>query len=225
LSDGACYIVGGGPSLKEFDFQILLNQDVIAINQSIFKLPKAKYFITTDFTWLLKSGVLNSLDLGIRRKFTHHPSEKYFVLALSPDRKTFIDEQHCIDKKFGLKYDLTLFDKIIHPTKYGGIGKTFEDFHYGSDSGYSALQLAVVLGYTKIYLLGLDFTTSYGETHYHEDYSKKDPLDYQNKLDEFLTPYPEAFQILKERGICVFSSSHISQLNKYILYVNVGNIL
>jgi hypothetical protein len=102
------------------------------------------------------------------------------------------------------------------------MGKTFEDFHCGSDSGFAALQLAVILGYERIYLLGFDFCTSGTITHYHDDYKSFPPSeDYQKKLDEFMISYPLALQELRERGIQVISSSPISKLNEYILYQDV----
>ncbi len=46
------YIVAGGTSLKEFDFSKLKNKTTIVSNKSIFDIPKANYFITTDYTFL-----------------------------------------------------------------------------------------------------------------------------------------------------------------------------
>jgi len=211
-----CYIVGGGPSLMDFDFSILKDQDTIVVNQAIFQVPHAKYFITMDYTWLLKSEVLTT---AVRRnQFTKHPAEKFFILALEENRLVPIDEFHCIDKKFGLHYDLSLFDNVIRSLKHGGMGTTLQDFHSGSDSGFSALQLAVILGYKKIYLLGFDFCTLNSETHFHQDYENYPVSNYQKKLDEFLGLYPSALQVLRDMNIQVFSCSHCSKLNDYILY-------
>jgi hypothetical protein len=117
-----------------------------------------------------------------------------------------------------------LFDKVIQVFKYGGIGFSLNEFHCGSDSGYSALQLAAILGYEEIYLLGLDFTVSGDNTHSHADYPRQDPEHYQGRLDSYLQPYPEAFQILRQNGIRVYSSSHISKLNQFILYFDLRNL-
>lgn len=224
MEDRSCFIVGGGPSLQNFDYGILEGRDVIAVNQAIWKIPSAKYFITMDYTWLSKSKIQGIGSAGNRAQFIQHPAKKYFVIAFGGERLGCVDEFHYIDKKFNLEYDLTLFDKVIKTFQYGGIGFSFEDFHCGSDSGYSALQLAVVLGYKEIYLLGMDFNVSGDSTHCHTDYPRQDSRDYQGRLDHYLQPYPRAFQELRQSGIQVYSSSHISKLNQYILYFDIRNL-
>ncbi len=42
------YIVGGGSSLKDFDWSLLENEDVIAINRAYEKLPNAKWIYFSD---------------------------------------------------------------------------------------------------------------------------------------------------------------------------------
>jgi hypothetical protein len=221
--EGTCVIVGGGPSLRDFNFSLLEGLDVIVVNQAIFQVPHAKYFVTMDYTWTVKSGIFKKPELG--NQYRLHPAIKYFVLAVPEDRLEWVDEQHCVDNKFGISYDLTIFDKVIRPVAYGGLGSSLDEFHYGSDSGFAAVQLAGVLGYSKIYLLGLDFCASGPNTHSH-DYYKDYPVhpNFVGKLNEFLIPYPELLQKLREKGTQVFSCSPISKLNKYVLYTRPGNI-
>jgi len=224
MEDKPCFIVGGGPSLQNFDYGILEGRDVIAVNQAIWKVPKAKYFITMDYTWLAKGKVQGLCSDSKRAQFIQHPAKKYFVLAFSGERLGCVDAFHYRDKLHKLDYDLTLFDEVIKAFKYGGIGFSLNEFHCGSDSGYSALQLAAVLGYKTIYLLGLDFCVSGENTHCHTDYPRQDYRDYQGRLDSYLQTYPEAFQVLKQNGIRVFSSSHVSKLNQFILYFDLRNL-
>lgn len=220
----SCFIVGSGPSLSpEFNYKIFDDKDSIVINQSIFRVPNAKYFITIDGTWLHKSHVSSQRHIN-RTKFQNHPAEKIFVVTFSGDRLHIIDDHHVEDRQHRLVYDLTLFDKIVFTYAYGGIGRNFDEFHCGSESGYAALQLAVILGYKNIYLFGLDFCTRGKETHSHHDYVPRDHKTYNKKLEEFLTPYEQALKyITKELKINVYSCSHISRLNDYIQYVDFRN--
>lgn len=220
----SCFIVGGGPSLQDFNYEILEGKDVIVVNQAIWKVPNAKYFITMDYTWLSKSKIQGIGSAGNRDQFIQHPAKKYFVIAFSGERLGCVDDFHYVDKLHKLNYDLTLFDEVIKVFKYGGMGFSLKEFHCGSDSGYSALQLAVALGYKTVYLLGLDFCVSGESTHYHTDYPRQDSRDYQGRLDSYLQTYPEAFQVLKQNGIRVYSSSHISKLNQFILYFDLRNL-
>jgi hypothetical protein len=215
--DRTCVVVGGGPSLQGFDFNSLKTHSVVAINQAIFRIPFADYFITMDYTWLIKSKVNVSGDQ--RRYFESRPAHKYFVLALGEDRLERIDEKHYRDSKYNLVYDLSVFDTVIRPVQYGGMGSTLSDFHYGSDSGYSAIQLAFVLGYNPIFLLGFDFRSLENTTHFHNDYVLNTTQEaYQGKLDEFLIPYPQGLEELRKQGVEVYSSSHFSKLNEHILF-------
>jgi hypothetical protein len=153
------FIVAGGPSLVGFDFSCLKDVDTIVVNSSIFHVPNANHFITMDYTWFLKNNICFEGSEGIEQTtYDCSPAKKYFVVSSE------IVGERCertpngvIDKKFGLEYDLRLVDQVIYASQYGGIGASFMDFHCGTDSGYSALQLAIILGYEQIYLLGMDF--------------------------------------------------------------------
>lgn len=224
---GMVFIVGGGPSLSKFNFGLLKGKDVISVNQSIFKIPDSKYFVTMDFTWLYKSGVLrNMASDDSRKQFISSKAHKIFVIGFKEPKLKVIDEKHVVDTDIKLTYDLTLFNTIIRISDYGGIGESLSDFRCGSDSGYSAIQLAVILGYSQIFLLGFDFTTNVGKTHWHDSYPPRKAAEYQKKLDEFLTPYPKAFEDIRRIGSCeVYSCSKFSRLNQYIDYVDLSGIL
>lgn len=222
-----CFIVGGGPSLRGFNYQLLRDKHVIAVNQSIFQLPFAKWFCTMDYTWLQKSRVLceNKITDTKGQAFYHHPAEKVFVLAFSEPRLEEISPSRYIDHQYEMTYDLSMFNRVVRASGYGGIGFSWSTFCAGSDSGYSALQLAVVLGYKVIYLLGFDFCISGGMTHGHSDYAPQDLIRFDHQLKEFMQPYPQAFDILQSKGIRVYSGSHISRLNQFILYTDVQYLL
>lgn len=222
-----CFIVGGGPSLQNFDYRILRNRHVIAVNQAIFQLPTAQHFITMDYTWLEKSHVLSGGRLTDTKGqvFHHHPAQKHFVLAFSEPRLGQIGPSTYMDHQYEMTYDLSMFNQVIRAIKYGGVGFSFDSFCVGSDSGYSAIQLAVILGYKVIYLLGFDFCISGQATHGHTDYHLSDLVRFDNRLKEYITPYPQMFEILRSKGIQVLSGSHISRLNRYILYVDVRHLL
>lgn len=223
-----CFIVGGGPSLYNFGFHTLKDRDTIAVNQAIFRLPTAKYFLTMDYTWLRKGRIVNPVGRKLPNwnQFTSHPAEKVFVLAFSEPRLQQIDDTHFIDTEHKMQYDLSLFDRIVRAFKYGdGIGTSFEDFRCGSDSGFSALQLAVVEGYKKIYLLGFDFVAYPKMTHYHTDYQSKDYKELQEKLDLYVKAYVSGLQAIRDLGIQVFSCSPISKLNKYLIHTNIESVL
>lgn len=226
-----CFILGGGPSLYGFNFKRIRFENVIAVNNSIFGCPEAKWFITKDYTWVLKNGI-DGNDKSCeekRRLFSiGTKAEKMFSVGLRGDRLKRVDRDTCIDLKFNLKYDLSIFDRVIYTKKDDGIGLTFDDFRNGGDSGYAGLQLAVVLGFDEIYLLGYDMMIAGGKTHWHAGYKKfqGNPLGYMRNLNSFLAHYPRAFREIEEKsGSKVFSCSEISRLNEFIPYRNIEEVL
>jgi hypothetical protein len=130
-----------------------------------------------------------------------------------------------VDLKFDLTYDLSVFDRVVHASAHGGMGRSWRDFHCGRDSGYVGLQLAVVLGYKEIYLLGYDFRATVAGTHFHDAYGERDRRMYDAKLKDFLVPYPSALEVLRKSfGVKVYSCSTMSRLNRYIPFRMVGQL-
>lgn len=206
------YIIGGGPSLKKFDFELLSEKDTIVVNKSILDIPNANYFVTVDYTFLRKVG---SPKLG------GDTVAKVFVACLHFDY--MCEEEGIItDSRTGMKYDLSAFDVIIKSRRADGIGYSLGDFRNGLNSGYCALQLAVILGYKKINLLGIDLQVDSNQaeliTHYHGGYGQ-DPYKFAMKLEEYYVHFVGGLQRLKdETDIEVVSLSPTSRLNEVIPY-------
>jgi hypothetical protein len=86
------YIIGGGPSLRDFNFHGLLGSKVIAINKAIYAYPAAEVLYWTDsrfYTWYkndidqlgclkytLKTGSQYTDDIQILRKGATHGLEE-----------------------------------------------------------------------------------------------------------------------------------------------------
>ena len=211
------FVVGGGPSLKDFDWTRLPLEGTIAVNAAVFNISNPEYFITMDFTFLRK--VQNSLDA-----FKKSPCTKFFVAGLHNNhlmewRGTYRDKRYP-----RLVYDLRLFDVVVKSHKADGCGFKWSDFRSGNNSGFSALQLAVLLGYTEIYLLGIDLNTTNG-THYHTMYTTG-RARFQNLLKSYFVNFKKGIEAIRDYGgIDVFSCSPISSLNDFIDYVPVEDVL
>lgn len=249
------FIVGGGPSLYGFDFRRLRGHDNITVNDSVFFAPDPVAWISMDYTWLLKNGVEYGKIQGRKdAAFFNKKMKRFFLVAFGGERLGWT-ENGIIDREKNVKYDLRPFDRVIHTSGYGGLGYSFDDFRSGSDSGFAAIQLAVVLGYRQIYLLGMDFKvvdtgrqsssdvgpvirTVHGmyrplvpsirleaRTHFHTKTSKDRAAALQKKLDEFMIPYPKMLSEAAAAGIRIFSCSKISKLNEFVQYVDVGTLV
>jgi len=211
------FIIGGGPSLKNFDFNRLKEEDTIVTNVAVFDVPNPNYFITVDYTFLKK------MVCGRLFKFSRLNIPKIFVADLHYDFMKEIDDT-IVDLQHRIVYDLSVFNKVIKAKREDGIGYTYDDFRTGLNSGYSAFQLAVILGYKEIYLMGIDLAPQ-RDTHYHRLYSKS-----KSSFDKLLKKYCGFFrqgieQLIQEKPeIKVYSCSSVCPLNDIIPYVPLERI-
>jgi hypothetical protein len=202
------YIIGGGISLKDFNFSKLKNKDTIVVNKSLLHVPNPNYFITMDFTAIRK---IKNQNINLSN------STKIFIANFSKRYMVEINGQ-IVDTRFNLIYNLKDFDMIIKSYKANGIGLVFNDFRNGDNSGYCAFQLAILLGYKKIYLLGMDLNITQ-ETHFHGGYGES-KQSFKSKLDIYYQFFEEGLKELNEKAknIQVYNCSKISKLKKILPY-------
>jgi hypothetical protein len=209
-----CFIVGGGPSLEGFDFSILKDVDTIAINQAVFDVPNPNYFVTMDYSFLLKSKDISQIQ-----------TNKIFILNKVPK---YIQESEgrVVDIRYEYTYDLSKFDMIIKSKNSYGLGGNFGTFVHGNNSGFCALQLALLLGYDDIYLLGIDLVSNRGKTHYHNSYGHC-----ADGFEKTLHEYYAGFKLAAGQlgflfpRVNVFSCSPISLLNQTFSYTSVEDAM
>jgi len=211
LKNEGIYIVGGGYSLRDKNLRVLEHYPTIVTNKSILYVPKPNYFVTMDYSFLNKMGH------RFRNKFEGTLMTKIFIVNLASGH--LVEENgQIIDQRYGLVYKLEGFNVLIKSYKKEGIGLEFGDFRNGDNTGFSALQLAIVLGYKEINLLGIDLTIG-NKTHFHGGYGES-PYKFQNKLDEYYEYFKNAIQELNviRPDIQIYSCSETSKLNDIIPY-------
>ena len=135
------YIVAGGASLKDFNFDKLSGKHVIAINKAFryVKEPGALYWTDSRFYNWYKSEI----DEIKCMKFTGGTNPR----DLAPDVTV-------LRPAGGKTIDLSSPDNISA----------------GNNSGYGAISLAIKLGAKRIYLLGYDMGHVGGKSHFHDGY-------------------------------------------------------
>lgn len=183
-----CFIVAGGPSLKDFDWTNLDNKFIIAINRSYEILPNAEvvYFTDEGFWKQHKQQLLKHSGKLIRGVLVAGQTQEQRV------------EEYVFTGSEGFE---------IEPGKLKS----------GNNSTYAAINLAFHLGFKKIYLLGVDMKwgekhnreTSHwhdGHTHYKEPESS-----FSLFLQRFNTIVPH----LTQHGIHVINVNPDSALNTF----------
>lgn len=145
LPDGAwkdkpCFIVGGGPSLRDFDWSLLKGYRTIGVNRAFEKHdPTITFSMDTRFLrWILDG----KYGLEAKNKFARSKAYKVWLCT----------------------YRASLPEEIFIVKVYGNYTKGFKAFNFsmaeglghGNNSGYAALNLACCLRANPIYLLGFD---------------------------------------------------------------------
>jgi hypothetical protein len=160
LQDGAwkgqpCFIVGGGPSLKGFDFFRLYGRGrIIAINKAFYDVPFADVMFAMDHPLIesLSSGRLNEDGNDYRQAFADFAGVKVW---LDLSGYSYPEGVYSLPSAGATGWSKSLANGLVH----------------GNNSGYAALNLAMVLGADPIYLLGYDCAKGpAGEKNYHSGY-------------------------------------------------------
>jgi len=182
-----CYIVGGGPSLRNFDWSVLDGKFVIAINRAYEVLPNAQIVYFTDDDWYFEhkeqlhkhsglkvKGSLNTATLQNEEGITQFLLTGMNSLAVAPG---------CLS--------------------------------HGRNSSYAAINLAAIhLGFKKIFLLGVDMkwgkTNDSSTSHWHSGHSRVDP---ENAYGNMMQAYDTIVAPLRQRGVQVINVNMPDQTN------------
>lgn len=143
-----CFIVGGGPSVNDFNLKLLEGEHTIGINLAFRKFNPEIIFGMDARLW----GWIESNETG--------PNDKELFDACKAI-KIWSDAAEA-----PLPEDIVVAPAIFRP----GMSTTVkEGLGAGTNSGFGALNLALCLGASEIYLIGFDF---YGER-WHTGYPQK----------------------------------------------------
>lgn len=203
LPDGSwqgarCFIVGGGPSLERFDWSQLQGELVIGCNRALEYCDPTinlcvDYRMYEAYTDLTK----NILVRDHRRK---HPQEAYRAFK-------------------GMKAFMRIgpgpFDPSVYTMGFADndcLTRTMKDgLGVGENTGFAALNLAMCLGCTEIYLLGFDMKgAGDNQANYHPGYiAPQKGFIYKSKFARYFEKYaPE----IKSRGVRVVNVNDQSEL-------------
>jgi len=151
IESGPCVVVGCGPSLKDFPFEVLKDWDCIVCNRAHEWVPWAAYFITMDY-----GAFIESPDQGKRlRQFKQLVFTKVGGEAIHPNAVEF-----------------------PWPSKTPMVSDSIAEGMHGRHSGMAAVNLAYCLGYNPIYFLGIDCKVDYesnseGRPHFYDEENEK----------------------------------------------------
>lgn len=194
-----CFIIGGGPSLRNFDFERLRGKGrLIAVNKSFFDVPFADcmLFMDKDFPVWAEKRKLAKGEIGRKYAETYKNFEgiKLFVdMANSP-----VNNVYFIHRINSAKYSNNLKNGI----------------YAGNNSGVAALSFAAAMGCNPIYLLGMDGGHSGKRSHYHSGYPER--IQHESTAKSFINHFERLGQQLKQKGFMIYNLSLKSRINKFV---------
>jgi len=213
-----CFVVGGGPSLNGFDFTQLNGFDTIAVNKSVEYIPNPTYFITTDYSYFVKAS------LPIER-IKQKSKNTYFVANMTHDYMSFQNGRIVDTRRNFIYNDLYQYTGVIESNNSDGFGSSLAEFSNGGNSGHCGIQLALLLGYKKIYLLGFDLNSE-GQTHFHQSYREIDQASFKNRVNDYGITLNNALANYKgSQEIINLSNSSILTTSPHIKTQSFNDIL
>lgn len=201
-----CFIIGTGPSLNLQDLKLLKNEITFSMNSIILSFDKTDwrptYYVVQDqrayniFKDKLLSAAKKEVFIGINHRFNGIQMHK------SSNDKFY---KYCY-------YPLYLRpDENIYKIKFSN--DCYQVVYDGTTVAYSILQLAMYMGFTEIYLLGIDCDyTSSKKTHFINYIKNHNTLAAENKM---LYAYALANLYAKEHNIKIFNATNGGKLEVY----------
>ncbi|GAG97216.1 unnamed protein product, partial [marine sediment metagenome] len=184
-----CFIIGGGPSLKDFDFSKLQNELVIGVNRA-YEVMDCPINFAMDhnlYHWITKG----ELGKEAKERFENFKGFPVWFDSAGYDypRGIFV-----LGKMGDHKFSYSMKDGIS----------------VGTNAGLGALNLAVCLGANPIYLLGFDMCGKDGkQVWWHDGY----PEEHSDKIYKvFIKSFETIAPELKEKKFHVINLNPDSAL-------------
>lgn len=160
-----CFIIGGGPSISDVNFDLIKHEYIYGINEA-FRLG------TFIDTWFFSDG---DIFKNHRQAIEKWPNSIVSCAGIAKNHKKIEHYARC-------RQHTICFEprKLAFPSR-------------GANSGATAINLAIREGFETIILLGYDMQQVNGKNNYHDYYTKAPRPDiYERFLEVFVKIASEA---------------------------------
>ena len=191
-----CFIIAGGESLKNFDYNRLNNQMTVGINKVFQYYSKAtfNYSMDQDLYDKIYNGFLTKHSgMDVLEKWNEFEGTRVFLCPITI--KQFKDDVLLVKR--------TNADLISRDLEYG--------IYPGRNSAMGALMLAIALGANPIYLLGYDMHAK-EKSHWHDGYPNRDLAEFNRKLGKYKEELEGIAPAIAETGVEVINLNPESSL-------------
>jgi len=207
-----CVIIGNGPSLNKCDLGLIQNEFTFGVNGIFYKYEEVGFkptFYVVEDPHVMRDNVQEINDFECEYRFFPRKYRKYIK-----NRKNTsffrLNEGYYVDSSPNYKIPRfsTEFDRIL----YCGQSVTILN-----------LQIAYYLGFSEVYLIGMDFdykipesaivdgnnilSNDSDENHFHPDYFGKGKSWHDPKLDRVLNSYRMVKLVYEISGRKIYNST------------------
>ena len=174
-----CYILGGGPSLINTDFDIIKRKRTIVTNNAYELAPWSEVLFFMDNHWFKQHekrlASYHGIKVTIANQFKDRPGIKFL--------------------NRGSKTMLSTAPNMVNN---------------GNNSGYAAINLAFLLGASKIILVGFDMKVVDAQHNYHNEHTRKMKDNIYDK--EYIPNFGSLVDPLAKAGIEILNATPDSAL-------------
>lgn len=164
-----CIVAGTGPSLTRevADECMASGRKIIAVNNAYHLLPRADVLYACDEEWWIHYGGASDFH-----------GEKW---------TSFDNGRNSKDPSLVEKYNLN----VVHGRHETGFSFSRDHINYGRNSGFQAVNLAILWGSTTVVLVGFDMNFGYG-VHFFGDYPANSKLRRSTDHSQFIRHFDYA---------------------------------
>lgn len=207
-----CFIIGNGPSLNKNDLSLLENEYTFGVNSFYYKTRETgfrPYFYVVEDSSVMKENIEEIREYDVPFKF--FPTN-YKNLHPEQPNTFFFRMNRGFYEKSSPNYVVPRFSTDASDVLYCGQSVT-----------YINLQLAYYMGFTEVYLIGMDFSylipDSHKRTgdvllsdtddpnHFHKDYFGKGKTWKDPKLDRVALNYKMAKLVYEATGRKIYNAT------------------
>jgi len=203
-----CFIIGGGPSLSDFDMSLLDGMNTIGINRAFQFCPNTSinYSMDSDFYDKMMRGDYDKPNQKrVKDVWLDYRGLRVFLTPM--ELKQYGQEVFLVKR---------LFYKSLSTDLSAGI-------YGGCNSGLGALMLAAALGVSTIYLLGYDMRID-KKTHWHGGYPDKNLEEFVAKLSEYRKEIEDMSPLFEKVGIKIYNLTENSTISCFP-FIDANSIL
>uniref|UniRef100_UPI004048CA63 6-hydroxymethylpterin diphosphokinase MptE-like protein n=1 Tax=Orrella sp. TaxID=1921583 RepID=UPI004048CA63 len=215
-----CFIIGNGPSLNRHDLSLLKNEYSFGVNSLYYKTQETRFrptFYVVEDSSVMKENLMEICAYEAPFKF--FPTI-YRKLHPKTPNTFFFNMNRGFYEKTSPNYAVPRFSTDASHVLYCGQSVT-----------YINLQLAYFMGFTEVYLIGMDFDYVIPESHkrtgdvllsdtddinhFHKDYFGKGKTWKDPKLDRVLLNYKMANLVFASVGRKIFNATKGGKLEEF----------